>query len=286
MYDGNSQFDNIFLQIAKNAESRSERNVDDYVAKDGLLYCGKCHTQKQFVMEHNGKKMAMPIMCKCKKEEEQRYEQGKSEAKRIERIDYLKRTSMIDERYKSSSFDDIEETPDNRRPLKICKRYVEKFDELFERNQGLLLYGDKGTGKTLFSCCIANELLNRGTSVLEASVPKLIRSMESTAGERKYYDKASSARLLILDDLGAERDTSYALETVYNIVDSRYVSNKPMIVTTNLSLEQMKKEQNEKCGRIYDRILEVCYPVKFTGKSWRLKEAAARFSEMKKALEE
>lgn len=61
--------------------------------------------------------------------------------------------------------------------------------------------------------------------------------------------------MLIIDDLGVERSSEYALEQVYNVVDSRYLSRLPFIVTTNLTLNELKKPLDLARARIYDRIL-------------------------------
>ena len=90
----------------------------------------------------------------------------------------------------------------------------------------------------------------------------------------------------MFDDLGAERDSDYALEKVYGIVDARYRKQLPMIVTTNLPMEQMKGEEDIRYRRIYDRIFENCYPMQFTGPSWRRVEATRRFSEMSSLLKD
>ena len=68
-------------------------------------------------------------------------------------------------------------------------------------------------------------------------------------------------------------------------MNDRYLKKLPMILTTNLSIEEMKQEQDIRCSRIYDRIFEICYPMQFTGPSWRKKEASKRFREMEKFLE-
>ena len=94
------------------------------------------------------------------------------------------------------------------------------------------------------------------------------------------------AKLVIFDDLGAERNTDYALEKIYNIIDSRYRKNLPMILTTNLTIDEMQQETDMRYKRIYDRIFEVCYPMQFTGPSWRQKEAFNRFNDMEKLLNE
>ena len=77
----------------------------------------------------------------------------------------------------------------------------------------------------------------------------------------------------IIDDLGAERESDYALETVYRVVDERYKSKKPMIITTNLTLDDLCKPGDMDHQRIYDRVLEMCVPVVFKGDSIRRKRA-------------
>ena len=94
-----------------------------------------------------------------------------------------------------------------------------------------------------------------------------------------------SAKLLILDDLGTERNTDYALEKVYNIIDSRSRASKPMILTTNLSLDEMMDATDIRYKRIYDRILETCYPVEISGDSFRMQSAAQRFDRMAEFME-
>ena len=166
---------------------------------------------------------------------------------------------------------------------------AKKFDEMLAKNQGLLLYGDVGTGKTHFACCIGNYVMEHLSTVFATSLIKILqkaKSFRDADDEEAYISRLNYADLLILDDLGAERSTDYALEIVYNVIDSRYRSGKPMIVTTNLTLDEMRETPDLRYRRIYDRIFEVCYPIEFVGKSWRMKEAASRFDEMKSLLED
>ncbi len=72
----------------------------------------------------------------------------------------------------------------------------------------------------------------------------------------------------MLDDLGAERNTSFGKERVFEVVDKRLLSGKPMIVTTNIPLSVMKQAANLDDRRIFDRILEVCVPIMFDGDSF------------------
>ena len=79
--------------------------------------------------------------------------------------------------------------------------------------------------------------------------------------------------LLILDDLGAERGTEYALEQVFAVIDARYRSRKPLIVTTNLTLDALKHPDDLAHARIYDRISEICAPILFGGENLRVEKA-------------
>lgn len=81
--------------------------------------------------------------------------------------------------------------------------------------------------------------------------------------------------LLIIDDLGVERNTEYAMEQMFHVIDCRYRSRKPMIITTNLKLEEIKNPPDLAHARIYDRILERCAPILFDGKNFREENAEA-----------
>jgi len=92
----------------------------------------------------------------------------------------------------------------------------------------------------------------------------------SFEGRNEYIARLCRAPLLILDDFGMERGTEYGLEQVYNVIDSRYRSRRPLIVTTNLSLQDLQHPQDTAHARIYDRLLEMCAPIRFSGENFRL----------------
>jgi len=74
--------------------------------------------------------------------------------------------------------------------------------------------------------------------------------------------------LLAIDDLGVERNTKYAMEQMFTVIDSRYRSKKPLIVTTHLKLEGIKHPPDLAHARIYGRIRERCAPALFSGKNF------------------
>ena len=81
-----------------------------------------------------------------------------------------------------------------------------------------------------------------------------------------------------------ERGTEYGLEQVFNVIDSRYRSGKPLIVTTNLTLDALRNPEDTAHSRIYDRLLSMCVPVRFTGDNFRQEAAQRKMESMKKLI--
>ena len=99
----------------------------------------------------------------------------------------------------------------------------------------------------------------------------------------RFIESFNQCSLLIIDDLGVERSSEFALEQVFSVIDSRYRSRKPMIITTNLTLEE--NPQDLAHARIYDRILERCIPVKISRQNIREMNAASNLKEVRKLFQ-
>lgn len=265
----------------------AQRN-GDYIGEDGMLYCGKCHTRKEREIDWFGQgTRKVPVMCKCQVEEHRLREEQMKREEEMRSIRRAKISSMMDDTFQTATFENFQVRKENENHLKIAKSYCEKFQTMYERNQGLLFYGTVGTGKSYTAACIANYLLEKNTSVVMTSFVRILQEMQGFDREREesFSNRLNNVRLLIIDDLGAERSTDYALEKVYGIIDSRYRAKKPLILTTNLTLQQMQNTTDIRYERIYDRIFEMCYPMEFTGVSWRKRQAFQRFEETRKILE-
>ena len=167
-------------------------------------------------------------------------------------IDSLKQLSLLDAKSREVCFRTYEVKPENQRVFGIAQKYVENFDEMYEQSQGMLFWGDVGTGKSYTAAAIANELMERMNPVIMTSFVKLLQDTDNGS----YMNRLNRAKLLIIDDLGAERSSDYTLEKVYDIIDSRYRTGKPVIFTTNLTMQQMKECTDIRYNRIYDRIFE------------------------------
>ena len=261
---------------------------DDYIGSDGLLYCGQCNTRKEReTIWFDGKPKKVPVMCKCRAEEERLKKEQMQKEEEMRSIQRAKISSMMDDTFRTACFANYQIRNGNERHLKVAKKYCIEFSKMYERNQGLLFWGTVGTGKSYTAACIANYLLEANTSVVMTSFVRILQEMQGFDREREetFTNKLNSVKLLIIDDLGAERSTDYALEKVYGIIDNRYRAKKPLILTTNLTLQQMQEATDIRYARIYDRIFEMCYPMEFSGVSWRKREAAQRYEETRKILE-
>lgn len=270
---------------------KTEMEEGDYIAEDGLIHCGKCHGKKQTRLPAStftgGREVIVHCICKCQREEDKRWKESEEQRKAMERIERLRNSSLIDDKLREVRLRFFKKDQDNQKVYALAKKYVEMFEEMYEKRQGILLWGTVGTGKSFTAACIANELMDRMVPVIMTSFVKILQNIQGNTEEEKIFmNRLNDARLLIIDDLGTERNTDYALEKVYNIIDSRYRAGKPLILTTNMTVKEMQDTTDIRYKRIYDRIFEMCFPVRVPGRSWREKEAAKRFDEMKKLMEE
>ena len=269
------------------SESGAERLAEgDHIGEDGLVYCGKCGSRKQLRVKFGDKTHVVRCVCKCESKELEEKKRQEEYEEQMRRINRLKEASMMDKKYREVTFDKYEVREENKKVFEMAKKYADRFQDMYKKNQGLLLYGPVGTGKSFTAACIGNYLLDNAKPVIMTSLVKILQDIWENDREAEYITILNSASLLIVDDLGTERETDYALEKVYNIIDSRVRANKPMIITSNLELNDMMECEDIRKKRIYDRILECCYPMYVGGKSFRMMKAAQRFDEMKDFLEE
>lgn len=277
---------NITKAVIKAATAaKADKNAEDYY-KDGVLVCGKCHTNKEKKIQLAGECVTVRCICKCESEERERIQKQKDYEEEMRRIERLKVASLMDAKLKSATLKTFTQKEDNQKLYTIVKNYVDNFETFYKSNRGLLFWGTVGTGKSYAAACIANELLNRKIPVVMTSFVKVLQVIQDNIeNETEFVNRLCAARLLIIDDLGTERNTDYALEKVYNVIDSRYRTGKPLILTTNLNLQDMQMTQDIRYQRIYDRIFEMCHPVMVNGTSWRINQAKERFNETKRLLE-
>ena len=210
---------------------------DEYINEaDGLIYCAKCRTPRQCVIHHGERIITPPVLCDCQRITEEREEAAFQKRQAEFRIERMKASGLQDRYLHDYTFaNDKGYNPE----ISKAREYVAQWSEMKKSCIGLLLWGDVGTGKTFIAACIANALIEQGVAVLMTNFSKILNQLSATFNEdrNKYIESMNSYSLLIIDDLGIERNSEFALEQVFNVIDSRYRSKKPLIVTTNLLID-------------------------------------------------
>lgn len=164
----------------------------------------------------------------------------------------------------------------------ICEQYsAEGYirDEAGKVYYGLYLYGPVGVGKSGLVAAICNKAFENWVSTLYRSVPDLLDMIRDSYREGQDQDmdqgqlmgRIKAVDLLVLDDLGTERPSSWVIEKLFQIVDYRYRHELRTLVTSNYSpAELVEKWGGDTYGyRIVDRLLEMCLPVPCFGSNLR-----------------
>ena len=229
------------------------------VGSDALQYCKVCGEAKEAFFPEGGfmgmKKHSRQCACDRKAyEEEQKYFKDKEHRELVSR-----NTSICfdESRMEEWTFEnaDMSDTVMHR-----AKKYVDNWEEMKRNHIGCLFWGPVGTGKSFIAGCIANELLKQEVMVKMTNFNTII------------------------DDLGVERNSEYALGIIFSVIDRRIRSGRPLIITTNLPLKEIKNETMLDKRRIYDRILEMCTPMYVGGTSKREVIASMKMEKAKTLL--
>ena len=155
--------------------------------------------------------------------------------------------------------------------FQTCRRYAQFFTE---KSGNLLLSGDTGLGKTFLSACIARTVADRGYSVVYESAGHLFTNLErakfaNDESAREACRRYNECDLLIVDDLGTEMPGQFTTAALYGLINDRLLAAKPMIVSTNLTVDDMLKRYSP---QIASRLRGSFERVAFLGEDIRLQK--------------
>lgn len=273
-----TMFELAVSSLAETAATQMRLNPDTF-DKDGITYCSKCHTPLQAWVQgprnSDGERtmMLMPVRCQCVKEK------ALADAEKAKQADFERE---MREWRRVIGMSDCKGTfdADNMAKPKItnlCRKYVRQWDKMRSDNLGILFYGSKGSGKTFFAECIVNALAERGIMTGFTTTAELVMRMQGNYDREELLEAVRNFSLLVIDDFGAERETSFGAESIYNVINIRYRVGKPTIITTNMDYTDMKNEKDITRGRIYDRVIDMCpIAVEMKGESERIDKAEKR----------
>ncbi len=262
------------MNIPIESFAKLNRAPVDYEDENGLLHCGRCHAPKQIRVD--GIDRIVPVTCQCVETEISK-QKDEVRKKRVEelRLRCLPVAAMRERTFSVAGED---------RHVQIARRYVEKWQHVSAENIGLLLWGNTGTGKSFTAQCVANALIDCEIAVRYISAVELVSSLMDKEKREQVMLDVIRIPLFIIDDVGAERDTPFSREQICAVIDARNEAKKPLIVTTNITLEEMKTCTDPVLCRLYDRLQECCVPVAVTGESRRGGAAAEKMKRAKELL--
>lgn len=272
------------LASAINQIPQPHGDEDGYI-KDGLLYCSTCNHPKQTKINIFGGEKIVYVMCLC---ETRREEEARKNFKAVisgEELNRMLDIALPDPDMRNHTFDN----DNGKQPrMKDAYKYAKDFGMHLERGSGLLIYGECGTGKSYAAEAIANQVIRDGYPTLITRFSIIAEAASKCGYEERsnYYASLNKYPLLVVDDLGVEKETEYMMEVIHRVVDERDRSGKPMIISTNKTIDDIKRPKSDEWARIWSRIMRRCIPLKFTGPDMRKEQFAEHYRKMQKYFSE
>lgn len=261
--------------LAIRSEAANPRQEGDYIAQDGLLYCGECNTPKQCRPIEGDSKFIVHCMCACKSLElakaDEKAKRNERERRRIACFTSYDGGASADMQRTFS----VDDSPESE-PSRVARWYVENFNS---RSDWLLLCGTNGIGKSFYSACICNALIDSEYICKFTSISEIASALWGAEDKAAVYGELSRYDLLVIDDFGSERSSDYMQEIQFNVFDHRLRSGRPCIITTNLSPIQICNPENQDLKRIFSRIYEKSIPLNCKGEDRRKRAMQKNASE-------
>lgn len=229
---------------------------DVYTDAQGIVRCKKCRDPRMFLLKEANR--WLPCACSCARKE--------TDADFSAKVAELRAASGLAGRYAKADFDRFEQTDDNRAAMESCLHYAMRFERVRKRGMGIYLHGPSGTGKTYLAACIGNMLLDAAVQVLFVNVNTILSEIRYAYSQRgselPIVRKYTDAEFVIFDDVGTEKYSSrteamsFAQDKFFQIIDGRYIGQKPTVFTSNYTLEQLVDERGMWVKTV-DRIAEM-----------------------------
>lgn len=267
-------------------------NLDEWKApptykdeNDGLLHCAVCKEPRQGIVNFPSPGTIVGCTCSCISIHDD-YIRLQIDAQN----DYVKKCKRIQNAFAETckkarqwrfDMDDQSESY----VMNICRNYAENFEKI-ENGAGLLIYGGVGVGKSFCSACIVNALLEKSYECLMTDFITIINEYNKTPIDKKqeYIHKIASYDLLVIDDLGLQSTTQHAYAVATAVINARIMADKPLIATTNLTVQQLLAAKDINYQRMLSRLFEKCAIIEYVGEDRRRKNSMTGNPKFRKLL--
>lgn len=243
-------------------------------------FCPICKREKAWrYVCCGGLRFRGTVMCQCEVDLEEKNKREAEAKKKQEKYESIMAFSTLGKRFAGATFANWLHDPKSEACYEAVKRYADAFDKgVWE---GLCIYGPTGNGKSHLAAALVHVALAKGRTAVFVEAPDLFARIKATyddgsdgISEAKIVHALSTCDLLVLDDAGAEKTSEWVQEKLYQIINARYKNRLPLIITTNT--KDMAGLEEIIGFRAYDRVLEMCRPVKNNGTSYRRNFAVER----------
>lgn len=280
------QISSIGFKIASSVISKEIDNIDKFIELQKKHITDLKIEKTELLVKHGYPIDYMDIKYKCKKCKDTGYVNNKYCSCFRQKIinKYYQQSNLNDvlkyenfnhfnfEYYSTVKYDgeNISPRENIEKIYSYSLNYIKNFDKI---NESLFFYGSSGLGKTFLSNCIAKELLDRGKVVIYQTASNLMDIIRKNKFDENYTSNELNELLdcdfLIIDDLGTEPVTPYSYSELFNVINTRILKRKKMLISTNFQLNDIIQNYPE---RITSRILGHFTLFKFFGEDIRVQK--------------
>lgn len=221
------------------------------------------HPKEAAASMDGGETMSFCLECAREKQRAEGIAEQKAqaEARHVKEIADRVAACRIPDRFADKSFCDYSPSSIGQRSnLEKCQDYAENFDTHYADGRCLILSGTVGTGKTHLAIAILKDTVEKqgytGKYWTVNGLLQVIRSSyekDSGFSESEVIASVTDTHLLVLDEVGATKQSEFEMATLFNIINSRYEWKLPTIIISNLGPKQIGEAIGERC---FDRLRE------------------------------